>query len=58
MNPLLSRKFIAAIVSLVSLTVLCWFDKIADGVYATGLVSTMGAYLTANVTQKLNAKKE
>jgi hypothetical protein len=53
-SELLSRKFLLAAASLVSLSVLTWFGKIADGVYATGLVATVGAYLTANVAQKKN----
>ena len=50
MNRLSSRKFIVAVLSLASLSVLVWFAKINDGVYATGLVATVGAYLAANVT--------
>ena len=48
-SKLASRKFILAVLSLVSLSVLAWYAKIDDGVYATGLVATVGGYLTANV---------
>ena len=48
-SKLASRKFILALLSLVSLSVLSWYAKIDDGVYATGLVATVGAYLAANV---------
>jgi hypothetical protein len=52
MNRLTSRKFLLACASLVAITVLVWFDKIDAGVFATCLVATVGAYLTANVVQK------
>jgi hypothetical protein len=51
-DRLLSRKFILAVLSLLSITVLCWFGKIDAGVFATCLVATVGSYLAANVTQK------
>lgn len=56
MNPLLSRKFILAMAILCASTALMAFDKLEDGVYATIIVATVGAYLTANVTQKVQAK--
>jgi hypothetical protein len=56
MNRLLSRKFLLATGSLLSVSLLCWFGKIDAGVFATCLVATVGAYLTANVTQKATAK--
>jgi hypothetical protein len=55
MNKLLSRKFIVSVLSLVSVSVLVWFGKIDDGVFATCLVATVGAYLAANVAQKVKA---
>ena len=55
MNPLLSRKFILAMATLCASTALMAFDKLEDGVYATIIVATVGAYLTANVTQKMKA---
>jgi uncharacterized membrane protein len=52
MNPLLSRKFILAVLALLSATVLMWLEHIADGVYSTVVVATVGAYITGNVIQK------
>ena len=52
-DRLLSRKFILAVLSLLATSALCWFGKIADGVFATVIVATVGAYLTANVAQKV-----
>jgi hypothetical protein len=46
-----SRKFIVALLSLLSASLLVWFSKISDGVYSTIVVATVGAYLTANVFQ-------
>lgn len=54
---LTSRKFIVALAAIVSATLLMWFGKIADGVYSTILVATIGAYLTANVAQKTLVKE-
>ena len=54
-DRLTSRKFILAVLALISISVLCWFGKIGDGVFATGLVATVGAYLAANVAQKAQA---
>lgn len=51
-NRLISRKFIAAVLTLLSASLLCWFGKIVDGVYATVVVATVGAYMAANVAQK------
>jgi hypothetical protein len=52
MRHLSSRKFIVAILALVSDTALCWGGHIDPGVFATVMVATVGAYLTANVAQK------
>ena len=56
MDRLTSRKFILAMLALVSASVLCWFGHIADGVYATVVSATVGAYLASNVLQKAQAK--
>lgn len=47
-----SRKFIVAVLSLVSTTTLVWFGHISDGVFSAVSIATVGAYLTANVLQK------
>ncbi len=52
MDRLTSRKFMLATLALVSASVLCWLGNIDDGVYATVVVATVGAYLSANVIQK------
>lgn len=57
-EKLLSRKFIASIFALISTTVLMYTDHIADGVYATVVVATIGAYITGNVVQKSTTKPE
>jgi hypothetical protein len=49
-----SRKFVLAAGALIALTVLCWFGKIDGGQFVTGLLGTVGAYVTANVMQKKN----
>lgn len=53
MNPLLSRKFILAMSTLAASTWLCATERIADGVFSTVVIATVGAYLAANVTQKI-----
>jgi len=49
---LTSRKFIVALLSLASCSILCWYGRIESGVFATVVVATVGAYLTSNVLQK------
>lgn len=51
-----SRKFILALLSLASATGLCFAGYIADGVYSAVVIATVGAYMTANVTQKAAVK--
>lgn len=51
-----SRKFILALLSLASATGLCFAGHIADGVYSAVVIATVGAYMTANVTQKAAVK--
>lgn len=54
MNRFASRKFILALLTLVSATGLVATKCIADGVYSAVVIATVGAYLTANVMQKNN----
>jgi uncharacterized membrane protein len=49
---LLSRKFIASILAIISCTFLMWFGHIADSVYSVVMISTVGAYIAGNVIQK------
>ena len=51
-NRLTSRKFLIALLTLVSATALCWFGHIADGVYSAVVIATVGAYIAGNVMQK------
>jgi len=52
MTAYTSRKFVLACAALVSSTVLCWYGRIADGVYSAVVIATVGSYLAANVVQK------
>lgn len=45
----LSRKYILALLTLVSATGLVYFGKIADGVYSAVVIATVAAYITGNV---------
>lgn len=56
-NPLLSRKFLLAVLTLASATGLCVGGYIHEGVYSAVVIATVGAYLAANVTQKLTGAK-
>ena len=47
-----SRKFVLAILAVLSSTVLVWQAKISDGVYSSVMIAIIAAYYTANVTQK------
>lgn len=51
-----SRKFWVALMSLGSAHWLCHEKLIADGVYSAVVIATVGAYLAANVSQKVVTK--
>lgn len=53
-----SRKFILACASLISATALVWFGHVSDGVYSAVVIATVGAYVTANVGQKVLDKSQ
>lgn len=55
-NRYASRKFILALLALIALAALCWFRLIDGSQFITGLVATVGAYMTANVSQKAVTK--
>jgi len=55
MTAYTSRKFLMACAALASSTVLCWYGRIADGVYSAVVISVCAGYLTANVAQKVKA---
>lgn len=46
------RKFLLALLSLASATVLVWTGRIADGVYSAVVIATVAGYVTSNVVQK------
>lgn len=52
-SGLASRKFILAMTAAISASVLVWIGKIDPGVYSVVMVADIGAYLTANVAQKV-----
>lgn len=58
LQALLSRKFLFVLAVLLSLNVLCWNQMIDKGVYSVGIVTLIGAYLAANVSQKKITKEE
>lgn len=47
------RKFAIAALTLLAATALMWASKIADGVYSTIIVATVGGYIAGNVAQKV-----
>lgn len=57
MNRYGSRKYILALVVVLSATGLVAFHLIADGVYSAVVIATVGAYIAGNVTQKATATK-
>lgn len=50
------RKFILALLSMASASVLVWFGKISPDAYSTVMLAVAGAYSAANVLQKVFAK--
>jgi hypothetical protein len=51
-SPFLSRKFLLAVLAVLTATGLVAFGLIADGVYSAVVIATVGAYVTGNVAQK------
>lgn len=56
MSRYASRKFLLALASLISASVLVGLHMIADGVYSAVVITTVGAYIAGNVTQKAVTK--
>lgn len=46
------RKFFLTLGCGIACTLLVWFTKISDAVFATIILGTVGAYITGNVYQK------
>ena len=51
-----SRKFLLALLVVISATALVWFGKIADGVYSAVVIAAICAYIIGNVAQKATVK--
>jgi hypothetical protein len=56
LNRIGGRKFIVALASIASASLLVWLGRIDAGVYSVVMVATAGAYMAANVTQKATTK--
>ena len=52
-----SRKFIVTLAAIASASWLVWTGHVADGVYSAVVISAVGGYLAANVTQKATQKE-
>ena len=50
------RKFLLALFTLLSATVLVSLGYISDGVYSAVTIATCGAYITGNVAQKATSR--
>lgn len=58
MSRYASRKFLLAVLVLISASVLVWTNHIADGVYSAVIIADIAAYLASNVTQKATVASE
>jgi len=47
------RKFVVTATTGFATCILVWFGKIADGIFATVILGTVGAYIVGNVAQKI-----
>lgn len=47
-----SRKFLLALLTLATTTLLVWNKHISDGVFSAVVIATVGAYIVGNVAQK------
>lgn len=56
MSPYRSRKFLLALLTLLSASGLVFIGHISDGVYSAVVIATVGAYIVGNVAQKAVAK--
>ena len=48
------RKFIVAVLALLCLTVLCAFGKLTGSEFITGMLGTVGTFISLNVMQKIS----
>lgn len=49
------RRFLLTVASAITSFILVWFAKISGEVYATITISTIAAYITGNVAQRIRA---
>lgn len=55
MNSLIGyRKFTVAVLALLCLTVLCALGRLTGGEFITGLIGTVGTFISLNVMQKIS----
>jgi hypothetical protein len=54
-DRLTSRKFLLALVTLAAASLLLWFKHIEALVWRDVVIATVGAYITANVVQRVKA---
>jgi len=52
-NKFLSTKFVATVGCGIATTALCYLGKIDGNIYATVIISTVGAFIAGDVTQKV-----
>lgn len=52
------RRFLLTVGCGIASTVLVWFAKISDEVYATVIIATVGAYIAGNTVQKVKGSNE
>ena len=51
------RKFLIALLSIITNSLLVWFQKIEPSVYSTVTIAVVGGYIVGNVVQKSTALK-
>lgn len=52
-NCLGGRRFLLTVGCGLATTILVWYGKISDEVYATVIIATVGAYIAGNTMQKV-----
>lgn len=52
------RRFLLAILTLGSINVLLWFERMTDIVYRDVLIATVAVYVAGNTLQKIKAKTQ
>jgi len=52
------RRYVMAMGCGIACTALVWFGKISDGIFATIVLGTVGAYITGNLAQRAMDKSK